>query len=390
MSRFEILLATHCPNGVRFVPLDEFVSYEQPTKYLVSSTAYDDAYQTPVLTAGQTFILGYTDESEGIYLTSKECPVIIFDDFTTAFKWVDFPFKAKSSAMKILTPKKSDQADFRFIFYAMSCIGFAPQDHARHWIAKYSQFTIPLPPIEVQREIVRILDTFSKLEAELEAELESERRSRLSQTALLRAQLLPDLNRGFPARRLRELVGFRNAKAHEKLVDPDGDIALLTSRFVSTEGKVARFVRRENVLTPALKDETAIVMSDLPNGRALAKAFYVDRSDAYAANQRVGLLRVSDAQIVHPRYLYYMVDRNPQLLAYDNGLDQTHLKKDWILDILIPLPPLEDQMRIAETLDRLLAGSATLLGELTSEQMSRRQQYEHYRDRLLTFQEATA
>lgn len=78
------------------------MNYEQPTKYIVSNTDYSDEYQTPVLTAGQTFVLGYTNETEDIYEASKEKPVII-DDFTGAIKWVDFPFKVKSSAMKMLT-----------------------------------------------------------------------------------------------------------------------------------------------------------------------------------------------------------------------------------------------------------------------------------------------
>lgn len=169
MSRIDDLIQKYCPNGVEFRPLGDYLDYEQPTKYLVSSTDYDHAYQTPVLTAGQTFILGYTDETTGIYPASKDSPVIIFDDFTTAFKWVDFAFKAKSSAMKMLTPKAHAKIDFKFAYYAMLCIGYSPQDHARHWIAKYSQFKIPVPPIEVQKEIVQVLDTFSKLEAELEA-----------------------------------------------------------------------------------------------------------------------------------------------------------------------------------------------------------------------------
>lgn len=81
--------------------LGELLYYEQPTPYIVESTDYNDAYETPVLTAGKSFILGYTDEKEGIY---DQLPVIIFDDFTTASQYVNFKFKVKSSAMKILTP----------------------------------------------------------------------------------------------------------------------------------------------------------------------------------------------------------------------------------------------------------------------------------------------
>ena len=103
MTKLEKLIEELCPNGVEYVNIGDVVEYEQPTKYIVKSTDYNDDFEIPVLTAGQTFILGYTNEKDGIYKASKENPVIIFDDFTGAFKWVDFEFKVKSSAMKILT-----------------------------------------------------------------------------------------------------------------------------------------------------------------------------------------------------------------------------------------------------------------------------------------------
>ena len=95
MRRLEQLIQELCPDGVEYIPIGDVVDYEQPTKYIVQSTKYEDSYRTPVLTAGQTFILGYTNETDGIYNASKDNPVIIFDDFTGAFKWVDFPFKVK-------------------------------------------------------------------------------------------------------------------------------------------------------------------------------------------------------------------------------------------------------------------------------------------------------
>ncbi len=175
MSRIDELISKNCPNGVGFKELSELLDYEQPSKYLVDSTDYDDGYATPVLTAGQTFILGYTNETSGIYPASCENPVIIFDDFTTAFKWVDFPFKAKSSAMKMITSKSKTPESLRYAYYAMQTINYVPQDHARQWIGTYSRFKIPCPHPEVQREIVKMLDVFTKLQAELEGELEARR-----------------------------------------------------------------------------------------------------------------------------------------------------------------------------------------------------------------------
>jgi restriction endonuclease S subunit len=108
------------------------------------------------LTAGKTFILGYTNEKSGIFLQEK-LPVIIFDDFTTASKFVDFPFKVKSSAMKILHAKK-EKVDIKFAFHSMRRIKFSVNEHKRYWISQYSKIKIPLPPLSVQKEIVEQIE----------------------------------------------------------------------------------------------------------------------------------------------------------------------------------------------------------------------------------------
>src|SRR3989344_5356571 len=136
--------------------LGEVLEYEQPTNYLVSSTDYKDEYPIPVLTAGKSFILGNTNERSGIFPKEK-LPVIIFDDFTTAIKFVDYPFKVKSSAMKILHAKK-DKADIRFLFYKMLTIKFQHEQHKRYWISECANLKIPLPPLEIQKQIVERLD----------------------------------------------------------------------------------------------------------------------------------------------------------------------------------------------------------------------------------------
>lgn len=146
-------------NGVKFsdewqrIELGLLLDYQQPTPYLVESTAYSDSYETPVLTAGKTFILGYTNESSGIY--QDQLPVIIFDDFTTDSKYVNFPFKAKSSAMKILTAKKG--VSIKFVFEAMQMLQFTVGGHQRHWISIFSNLVIPLPNKKEQQQIAEVL-----------------------------------------------------------------------------------------------------------------------------------------------------------------------------------------------------------------------------------------
>lgn len=121
--------------------LIELLKYEQPTKYIVTNVDYNDNYKIPVLTAGQSFILGYTNDSKNIYKANTQQPVIIFDDFTTSSHYVDFPFKVKSSAIKILTLKNCIN-DFYFVFYLLKNINYLPQNHERHWISKFSKFKV--------------------------------------------------------------------------------------------------------------------------------------------------------------------------------------------------------------------------------------------------------
>nr|WP_187853318.1 restriction endonuclease subunit S [Helicobacter pylori] len=169
MHKIERLLHTLAPKGVEFRKLGEVLEYDQPNKYCVTSKEFDKSYPTPVLTAGKTFILGYTNEKDNIYQASKSSPVIIFDDFTTATQWVDFPFKVKSSAMKILLPK-NPTINIRFIFFYMQTIPYnISGEHTRQWISRYSQLEVPIPPLEIQQEIVKILDAFTELNTELKA-----------------------------------------------------------------------------------------------------------------------------------------------------------------------------------------------------------------------------
>jgi len=147
--------------------LGELLSYKQPTEFIVESTEYKDEYKTPVLTAGKTFILGYTDETKGVY--DYELPVIIFDDFTTATKFVDFKFKVKSSAMKILVPLDGHNA--QFLFEAIQHIQFEVGGHGRQWISKYSRIPVSTPSAEEQSKIGDFILSVDKLVAAKEKEV---------------------------------------------------------------------------------------------------------------------------------------------------------------------------------------------------------------------------
>ena len=124
--------------------LGEVLSYEQPGPYIVNSDNYDNKFNVPVLTAGKSFILGFTNEVKGIKKASESDPVIIFDDFTTGSHYVDFPFKVKSSALKILS-KTNEKIDTKFIYEVLSRINYVHQSHERHWISQFSKFNVMIP-----------------------------------------------------------------------------------------------------------------------------------------------------------------------------------------------------------------------------------------------------
>lgn len=132
--------------------LCDLLTYEQPSPYLVRTSKQLDAGRVPVLTAGKTFILGFTNESHGIF---RDHPVVIFDDFTTTSKYVDFDFKVKSSAIKIL--KARDGADLRFVHGRMQLIDFSLGDHKRYWISEYSKQELLVPDVEEQRAVAQVL-----------------------------------------------------------------------------------------------------------------------------------------------------------------------------------------------------------------------------------------
>ena len=144
------------------VRLGDLLGYEQPTKYLVSSSNYVEGGQVPVLTAGKSFLLGYTDDTDGIY---TNLPTIIFDDFTTATQWVDFEFKVKSSACKMLRPKNG-ACNPRYVFERLRALNYQTSDHKRHWISVFHSMEMMMPPLKEQEAIAEALTV---MDDELEA-----------------------------------------------------------------------------------------------------------------------------------------------------------------------------------------------------------------------------
>ena len=160
----------------------------------------------------------------------------------------------------------------------------------------------------------------------------------------------------WPIRRLFDLCHFIPGKAHEPFIDPLGDYICVNSKFISTEGAVAKACNKS--VTPARKGDILMVMSDLPNGRALAKCFLVNEDEKYAVNQRICILRPKADN--DPELLFHILNRNPYFLAFDDGVNQTHLLNPTFQKCEIAVPEtLHEQQAIAAALsdaDGVVAG----------------------------------
>lgn len=153
-----------------FETLGNLLIYEQPTKYLVNNTKYNDSNPIPVLTAGQSFILGYTHETNNVKNATSEEPIIIFDDFTTSSHYVDFSFKVKSSAMKLLRFKDNNSS--YFIYVLLKNIKYEPQSHERHWISIFANFDVLLPSKKEQQKIGQFFKHLDEMIATHQQKLE--------------------------------------------------------------------------------------------------------------------------------------------------------------------------------------------------------------------------
>ncbi len=370
---------------VPYRALGSLLNYEQPGKYIVKSTDYNDAFTIPVLTAGKSFILGYTDETDGIYTASKQEPVIIFDDFTTSFHWVEFPFKVKSSAMKILKPNKDVIFSFRFLYHAMKSIKYSPQEHSRQWIQTYSNFRVPFPSYEKQVRIAEKLDAFTILKAELEAELEA----RASQFTYYREYLFD--------------IDSNSSKIGNVCTSIYSGGTPKSTRSEYYGGQIP-WLRTQEVNYTDI-EETDVYITDLgfknsstkwvpPNSVIVAMygataARVAINKIALTTNQACCNLIV-DAKKASYRFVFHWLSSEYERLKALSEGAQPNLNIKKIKDYPIPLPSLAIQNEIVDKLDRFYRLTNDFKVGLPAEIAARQKQYEYYRDKLLTFKEKAA
>ena len=349
--------------------LGDCLDYLQPTQYLVNSTAYDDGYAIPVVTAGKTFVLGYTNEIDGVF--EKPLPVVIFDDFTTATQYVDFRFKAKSSAMKILLAKEG--ISIKFIYESIQQIDYEVGAHGRHWISAYSKIGVPIPTPPEQQKIADCLSSLDELIAAQARKVDTLKTHKKG----LMQQLFPREAKNQPRLRFPE---FRDAGKWKRMLISDlRPFVTSGSRewaaFYSDQGDL--FVRMTNLW----RDSIYLDLSDskfvqLPAGanegvRTQLKEHdvlisitadigiigYVDEcvpSPAYI-NQHIALVRFDSDKLSGKYVAYFLASEKSQRLfriSTDTGT-KAGMSLIGIQKIELMLPSFSEQKRIVDCLTSL-------------------------------------
>lgn len=339
--------------------LGELLYYEQPTSYIVESTDYNDAYETPVLTAGKSFILGYTDEKEGIY---DQLPVIIFDDFTTASQYVNFKFKVKSSAMKILTPV-TELVLPKYIYYRIQIIQFDHSTHKRYWIQQYSKIRVSIPPIPEQECIVaRIEELFSQLDAGVETLKKTK-----AQLAVYRQAVLKEAFEGdYPRKQLKEfskaISGFAFKSSR---YSPDGNYVVVKignvkeRHFDFSRDLTKTLEADDSILEKYLlrRGDCLITLTGSRGKRDYGFVAMVGNQNNYLLNQRVAALRFDQSVALPEFFQYYLASPSYRgmFFGYETGnVGQGNVGIKALLDPYVILPDIDTQKRIVEDVeDRL-------------------------------------
>ena len=239
----------------------------------------------------------------------------------------------------------------KFVFYLCKSIDFSLYDRGVTLpsLVKSEVLQIPIlvPEPSVQSNIVSELDHISAMIEKQKTQLSE--LDKLAQSIFYDMFGDPAINeRKWDVEKLGSIATFYNGKAHEKFINDSGEYILINAKFIASKGKI--FKRTSHQLFTLNKNDIAMVMSDVPNGRALAKCFLVDKNNLYTLNQRICAFRGYN---LNPLFLLFVLSRNNYFLRFDDGNGQTNLRKSEVLNCPIILPPLSLQQEFAEEIEAI-------------------------------------
>ena len=340
--------------------LGKLLSYEQPTAYIVESTDYSDVYNIPVLTAGKSFILGYTNETTGIF---NQLPVIIFDDFTTATQYVNFKFKVKSSAMKILHIN-TDLVLPKYIYYRMQIIQFDHSTHKRYWIQQYSKIKIAVPPLPEQECIVaRIEELFSELDKAVETLRTTKQQLAVYRQAVLKEAFEGDYKQ-VPLGDISKTISGYAFKSKKYALDGNY-VVIKIGNVKQWHFDFSRDLTRtdeadDTILSKYLlkRGDCLITLTGSRGKRDYGFVAMIDEQTNYLLNQRVAALRFNQEVALPEFYQYYLAspDYRNQFFSYETGnVGQGNVGVKALSEPFVVCPSLNIQKRIVEEVESRLS-----------------------------------
>ena len=213
-----------------------------------------------------------------------------------------------------------------------------------------SEMQIPLPKtLEEQKAIAKVLSDTDELINSFDELIEKKEKIKewAMQELLTWKRRLPWFNEEWEEKKLWEIINFKNWLAHEKSISENWKYIVVNSKFVSTNWEVKKL--SNECYCPVYKNDILMVMSDIPNWKAIAKCFIVDQDDKYTLNQRICSLKINEKYF--SKFIYFLINRNKYYLWFDDGVKQTNLRKEDVLWCELKLPPtIEEQKAIAEVL----------------------------------------
>ena len=323
----------------------------------------------PVLTPGKTFILGYTHETDGVCQASRQAPKILFDDFLTISRLIEFDFKVKSSAVKILSPT-SNEYNIRYLFYAMSQLRFDVVDHQRHWIGQFSKLEVTIPTREVQDKIATAIVSCENHIAALQALITKYEAIKKATVKLL---LMPKVD--WHSIKLKDFESHKNNTCSRSLTTSSsgrirnihyGDILVKFNEIVSLkEHRIDCLTNEGELRSPAdYIQDGDIIIADTAEDEAAGKV--VEMRDVEDIKAVAGLHTVflrPPEMVFACGWLGYWMNSNyyhDQLLPYMTGIKVLSLSKSSLLETEIFYPPRLEQERIVNVLESISSHIATL------------------------------
>lgn len=371
MSRLDELIAELCPDGVEYVPLGDVLKNNNSSNSIPKKD-YKEVGKIPIIDQSQAYIAGYTDDESAV---PPILPCIIFGDHTRVVKYADMKFAQGDSGTKVFIPA-TDAVITKYIYYAFCNLEIPSRGYNRHWTI-VKDIKIPLPPLPVQQEIVRILDKFTELTAEFTAELTAELTARKKQYEYYRDLLLTfDDKPEVKWMTLGDVSQISVGQKPDEKITESGLYPFINAGTTES-GFVSSYNTESNTITTPSRGQGGI-------------GYVGFQKTKFWCGPLCYRIR-SNTSIVNTKFLYYFMSsvRN-KLLEFKQTGSVPALNRKELTMLKVPVPAIEEQERIVAILDRFDTLCNNLTSGLPAEIEARKKQYEYYRDKLLTFKEKSA